>query len=97
MVFHPLFFLGIAKDFGVEDEKSSLKIRQMRAHLVPMRLQQKASVRASDGAPLTQCRIAQHLADRHAGGFQTVQKVDPDQDRPVVVPLARAVAASAGQ
>ncbi len=97
MVFHPLFRLGITSDLGVEDEKRGLKIGHMGAHLVPMRLQKNTPRRAGFGPLIAQGRIAQHLADRHAGGFQALQKPDPDEDRGVVVPLAGGITVDARQ
>lgn len=97
MVFHPLFRLGITADLGVEDEKGCLKIGHMGAHLFPMRFQKNPPRRAGSSALIAQGRIAQHLADRHAGGLQPVQKPDPHKDRGVVVPLTRGVTVGARQ
>jgi hypothetical protein len=60
-------------------------------------LQQLATLSLSADAALPQCCIAQHVPDRHPGRLQTAEKLDPGQDRCVVVPLARLVAVSIGQ
>ena len=41
--------------------------------------------------------IGEHLTQRHAGCFQTSEKVDPGEDRGVVVTMFRLVASRIGQ
>ncbi len=60
-------------------------------------LQKLATLSLGADAALPQCCVAQLVPDRHPGRLQTAEKLDPGQDRCVVVPLARLVAVSIGQ
>jgi hypothetical protein len=60
-------------------------------------LQKLATLSLSADAALPQCCVAQHVPDRHPGRLQTAEKLDPRQDRCVVIPMARLVAVSIGQ
>jgi hypothetical protein len=60
-------------------------------------LQKLATLSLSADAALPQCCVAQHVPDRHPGRLQTAEKLDPGQDRCVVIPMARLVAVSIGQ
>ena len=64
----------------------------MRADAVAMPLEEFASFGVRGRALFAQPGIANHLADGHAGGLEPPQEIDPCQDRPVVVALARTVA-----
>ena len=60
-------------------------------------LQKLATLSLGADAALPQCCVAQHVPDRHPGRLQTAEKLDPGQDRCVVIPMARLVAVSIGQ
>ena len=60
-------------------------------------LQKLATLSLGADAALPQCCVAQHVPDRHPGRLQTTEKLDPGQDRCVVIPMARLVAVSIGQ
>lgn len=69
----------------------------MGANAFTMLFQHFASFRLRADAALPQGRIAQHVPDRHPGRFQTPEKLDPDQDGYVIVPLARLVPVGIGK
>ena len=60
-------------------------------------LQKLVTLSLGADAALPQCCVAQHVPDRHPGRLQTAEKLDPGQDRCVVIPMARLVAVSIGQ
>ena len=60
----------------------------MGADVLAVPLQKRAALRFGLGTALAQGRVAQHVPDRHPGRFQALEKVDPGQDRCIVVPLA---------
>lgn len=55
--------------------------------------EQSASLRLRANAALPQRRVVQHFPYRHPGRFEAFEKLYPDQDRYVVVTLARLVPA----
>jgi hypothetical protein len=94
---HPLFSAGVSGDFLVEDEKAILKFGNLGTHARAMLFQQSAALRFSLDAAFPKFCIAQHFPDRHPRRFQAVEKFDPDQDRCVVVTLARLVPIGIGK
>src|SRR5579872_1052464 len=92
-----MFVLGVAEDFGVEDEKSALQLADLTADFLAMRRQQTAALRCRFGAALAQRRVAQHFSDRHPGRFQTTEEFYPSQNRSVVVASAGRIAIGAGK
>lgn len=69
----------------------------MNSDTLAMLFQHIASLRFRADAALPQGCVAQHVPDRHPGRSQTAKESDPDQDRCVVVPLARLVPVRIGQ
>lgn len=69
----------------------------MGANRIAMRFKDLLTLRPGSRTLLTQGRIAQHVANGHAGGFEPVQELDPGQDRGVIVPLARLISGRARQ
>jgi hypothetical protein len=88
----PLQGRGIARDFGVKDEKVGLKIFDRGLHVRPMGDQQIMPGFFGGRAIITHIGIGQHIADRHAGLFETAEKRNPDQDCFVIITLARFIA-----
>ncbi|MBB4003825.1 hypothetical protein GGR03_002906 [Aurantimonas endophytica] len=97
MVFGLLDTAGIASDLGIEDEKAGLQFGDMGSDTLAMFFEHLPARRSGHVAFRTERRVAQHLADRHAGRFQAAEKFDPRQDGCVVVPLSRAVTISIGK
>jgi len=88
MVFDPLLDVGIAGDLGVEDEKAGFEFGDASANLLAVPFQQQTTIGFRAGSRFAQRRIAQHLAERHAGSLEPAEEIDPGQDRGVVVALA---------
>ncbi len=61
-----------------------------------MLLEQLAAFSLGRRAAVPKRRVAQHLADRHPGGFQAAEKFNPGKDRCVVVALPRPIANGVG-
>ena len=60
----------------------------MGTDILAVPFQKRAALRFGADAAFAQGRVAQHVPDRHPGRFQAIEKLDPGQDRCVVVPLA---------
>ena len=88
---------GVASNLGVENEKARLQFGSVGTDGRTVPLQKLATLSVSADAALPQCCVAQHVPDRHPGRLQTAEKLDPGQDRCVVIPMARLVAVSIGQ
>lgn len=69
----------------------------MSPNLLAMLLDQAPPFGFGADTAFPQGRIAEHLADRHAGRLQTAEKLDPDENGCVIVPLARPVPIRVGQ
>src|SRR3981189_1435308 len=97
MILAPCSRAGVASNLGVENEKAGLQFGNVGTDGRTVALQKLATLSLGAGAALPQCCVAQLVPDRHPGRLQTAEKLDPGQDRCVVVPLARLVAVSIGQ
>lgn len=69
----------------------------MSADTLAVLFEQRAALRFRADAALPQGCVAQHFPDRHPSRFKTVEKFYPDQDRCVVVTLARSIPVGMGE
>lgn len=59
--------------------------------MLTMLFQQPATFGFGAGPLFTKRRVAQHFTDRHTGRFQAAEKLDPDEDRGIVVTAAGSI------
>src|SRR6266581_2276935 len=97
MILVPCSRAGVASNLGVENEKAGLQFGNVGTDGRTVALQKLATLSLGADAALPQCCVAQLVPDRHPGRLQTAEKLDPGQDRCVVIPMARLVAVSIGQ
>jgi hypothetical protein len=87
---------AIGGDLVVENGKAGLKVGNPAADRSAMPGQQGAAVRHCCGIAAHAC-ISLHVAQPHSRGLQASEKVDPGEDRGVVVTMPRLIASCIGQ
>jgi hypothetical protein len=94
MAIDPLCVIAITGDLGIEDEKTGLEFGHLGTYSLTMVFEQFTALGFRFDPTLAQARITQHVPDRHSGCFQPTKKFNPDQNRRVVVTMARSVTLS---
>lgn len=74
-----------------------MQVSHVGADALAVLLQHVPALSLGDDAALPQGCVAQHLPDRHSGRLETAEERDPNQDRCVVVTLARLVPVGIGK
>ncbi|KFE56210.1 hypothetical protein IV01_09605 [Pseudomonas syringae] len=89
--------INVTSDLLVEDEQAGGELGRTDAYRLAMLFEHRAALGFSFHTTLAQSRIAQHVSDWHPGRFEAAQKLNPDQDRGVIVTLVRTVTFSIGK
>lgn len=69
----------------------------MGTHAFAVPFQYRASLCLGVAASIAKLRIKEHFPDRHAGRLQAPEKLDPEEDRGIVIALAGLVPVGIGQ